>query len=293
MLKERIDAADRAARDACVQHAADMARVEGQRDELSDLLRDKTEELAAATERIEKVERELQSATDTIERLREEVAMRNTDPLHVQVRHGNAYDALLDQAVKNSGNQNALVELYRNIETHTSNMRWQTFLNETALNVRNLLSVFMRYDLSKKLSEKAMVEKNVGRDREATTTPDRIRAKALGIQGKQEEETDKGADANIAGTITKCLAATGQRLGRRNEKESVKRSRVLLINKSQVEPCKYRCEARVLIPLSGVYSLRSSCGKSTISNVHSHATGKTLGHEAVRRKTRTESRKLP
>lgn len=159
VLRERLDAADRAARDASVQHAADMARVEGQRDELSGLLRDKTEELAAATERIEKVERELQSATDTIERLREEVAMRNTDPLHVQVRHGNAYDALLEQAVKNSGKQNALVELYRNIETHTSNMRWQTFLNETALNVRNLLSVFMRCDLSKKLSEKAMVEK--------------------------------------------------------------------------------------------------------------------------------------
>ena len=158
LLKELLDAADRGARDASVQHAADMARVEGQRYELSVLLREKTEELAAATERIEKNERELQSATDTIERLRE-VAMRNTDPLHVQVRNGNAYDALLEQAVKNSGNQNALVELYCNIETHTSNMRWQRFLNETALNVRNLLSFFMRCDLSKKLSEKAWWKK--------------------------------------------------------------------------------------------------------------------------------------
>lgn len=170
VLKGRLEAADRAAREASVQHATDMARVEGQRDEFSTLLRDKTNELAAATERVDEIERELQSAKDTIARLKEEAAMKSTNPFHVQVRNGNAYDALLEQAVKNSGNQNALVELYRNIETLTSNMRWQTFLNETASNLRNLLSVFARIDLSKKLTEEAMLEKMLA-ERETLQPP--------------------------------------------------------------------------------------------------------------------------
>lgn len=135
-LQGRLDAADLTARKASVQHAADVARVERQRDEFCNLLQEKTNELAATFARVQKLEEELQSANETIARLETDLAMRSTDPLHIQVREGNAYDTLLEQAVKSSGDQGAfLVDRYRNIETQSSNMTWETFLNETLLKV--------------------------------------------------------------------------------------------------------------------------------------------------------------
>lgn len=149
-LQGRLDAADLTARKASVQHAADVARVERQRDEFCNLLQEKTNELAATFVRVEQLEGELQSANETIARLEKEAAMRSTDPLHVQVREGNAYDTLLEQAVKSFGDQSAsLVDRYRNVETQSSNMTWETFLNETVLKLWTECYLLTGYEFSK------------------------------------------------------------------------------------------------------------------------------------------------
>lgn len=135
-LQRRLAAADRAATDASVQHAADISRVERQRDEFRELLKEKTNMLASETERAQKLDADLTRANETIARLEREIGSHLANPLHVHVRQGNAYDALLDLVVTGSSDQKTLVDWYRNDVTHTSNMTWQTFLNETMKDIR-------------------------------------------------------------------------------------------------------------------------------------------------------------
>ena len=135
-LHQRLRMGERVASEASTQSAVDIARVERQRDELRDVVRDKTNELAVVSERLEVAERELELAQETIARLRNEASSKTTDPFYVRVRPDNAYDALFAQTVKSSGDRKMLVNRYRDIETHTSNMTWQTFVDETMLTLR-------------------------------------------------------------------------------------------------------------------------------------------------------------
>lgn len=139
-LRERLTAKERAAEEASTRHAVEMAKVERQRDELGELLLQKTDQLAATSDRLQSVERELSLANDTIERLREDGIQRTENPFHVQERPGNTYDELLAHVVKNSGDdRQRLLDRYRDIETKSSNMIWQTLVDDTMLTVGEVL----------------------------------------------------------------------------------------------------------------------------------------------------------
>lgn len=138
-LRKRIAATERVSQEMSTQHAVDMARVERQRDEFRDLLRDKTNELAVASQRLQSLQDDLKSARDTIAHMQSETALKNSHPCHVQVRHDNFYDALFAEAVKSLGSELNLVDRYRNIETHTSNMTWQSFVEESMSNLVDTL----------------------------------------------------------------------------------------------------------------------------------------------------------
>lgn len=139
-LLERLTAKDRVAEEVSTRHAVEMARVERQRDELRDLLLQKTDQLAATSDRLQSVERKLSLANDTIERLREDGIQSTENPFYVQERPGNAYDELLAQVVKNSGDdRQRLLDRYRDIATKSSNMIWQTLVDDTMLTVGGVL----------------------------------------------------------------------------------------------------------------------------------------------------------
>lgn len=157
VLHNRITAAERVNREASIQHATDIAHIERQRDEFRDLLQEKSRELGVASDRLESLQGELKLAHETITRLREEAELRSTDPFHIHVRNGNAYDTLLEIIVKSSGDRKTLVERYRNIETRTSNMVWQTFLEETMLNLQMIFIEYKVYGLVK-VTVKTMVQ---------------------------------------------------------------------------------------------------------------------------------------
>ena len=145
-LLERIVAKDREAEDVSRRHAVEIAEIERQRDEFRDLLLQKTNELAQTSDRLQSVERELTLANDTIEHLREENTKRAGNSLHVQER--NAYDALFARIVKNSSDRQRLLDRYRDIETSSSNMLWQTLVDHTMTEIRGLLFQFTGYKTS-------------------------------------------------------------------------------------------------------------------------------------------------
>ena len=136
-LLERIVAKDREAEDVSRRHAVELAEIERQRDELRDLLLQKTDELAQTSDRLQSADRELTLANDTIEHLREENVKRAGNLLYVQER--NAYDALFARIVKNSSDHQRLLDRYRDIETNSSNMLWQTLVDQTMTKIRGLL----------------------------------------------------------------------------------------------------------------------------------------------------------
>ena len=138
-LQVRIAAKERAAEEASAQYAVDIARVERQRNELRDLLKDKTSELAMTSDRLESLQRELAVAHDTIARLRDEGIKKIASPFHVQERPENPYDALLAHMVKSSGDRQRLVDRYRDIETNSSNLLWQTVVEQTMLRLQESL----------------------------------------------------------------------------------------------------------------------------------------------------------
>ena len=139
-LREGLTAKERVAEEISTRHAVEMARVERQRDELRELLLQKTDQLAATSDRLQSVERELSLANDTIERLREDGIQRTENPFHVQERPGNAYDELLGHVVKNLGeDRQRLLDRYRDIATKSSNMIWQTLVDDTMLTIGGLL----------------------------------------------------------------------------------------------------------------------------------------------------------
>jgi len=140
-LRKGLTAKERVAEEISTRHAVEMARVERQRDELRELLLQKTDQLAATSDRLQSVERELSLANDTIERLREDGIQRTENPFHVQERPGNAYDELLAHVVKNSGeDRQRLLDRYRDIATKSSNMIWQTLVDDTMLTIGGVLS---------------------------------------------------------------------------------------------------------------------------------------------------------
>lgn len=155
-LQERIAAKERAAQEASAQHAVDISRVERQRDELRDLLREKTKELASTSDRLESLERELKLAHDTITRLRGESIQRNANPFHVQVRPDSPYDALFAQMIKSSVDRQRLVDRYRDLENNSSNMLWQTVVDETMLQLQEWFFQ-LNADIMAQMSIKRMV----------------------------------------------------------------------------------------------------------------------------------------
>lgn len=138
-LRERIAANDRKAEEVSSRHAVEIAEIERQRDEIRDLLLQKTKELAQTSDSLQSMERELVLANDTIEHLRGENIQRAGNPFHVQERPDNAYDALFARVVKNSSDRQRLMDRYRDIETNSSNMVWQTVVDQTMAEIRGVL----------------------------------------------------------------------------------------------------------------------------------------------------------
>ena len=151
-LQKRIVVKDREAEDVSRRHAVEIAEIERQRDEFRDLLLQKANELAQTSDRLESVERELTLANDTIQHLREEKIKRAGNSLYVQER--NAYDALFARVVKNSGDRQRLLDRYRDIETNSSNMLWQTLVDQTMTKIRGLLLQLTGYESPLKLPSK-------------------------------------------------------------------------------------------------------------------------------------------
>lgn len=136
-LQQRIVAKDREAEDVSRRHAVEIADIERQRDEFRDLLLQKTNDLAQTSDRLQSVETELTLANDTIKHLREENMKRAGNLLYVQER--NAYDALFATVLKNSSDRQRPSDRYRDIETNSSNMLWQTLVDQTMTKIRGLL----------------------------------------------------------------------------------------------------------------------------------------------------------
>ena len=141
-LLSQIDAADKAAKRNSLRHASEMTTMESQRDEFCKLLGVKGKELAIVEERANELESKLQVASEKVARYEKEAAANIANEFHVHIRPENAYDKLLEYAVRNLGEVRPyLVEQYRDVVTHTSNMTWQTLLNETMSNILDLFFV--------------------------------------------------------------------------------------------------------------------------------------------------------
>lgn len=138
-LQERIAAKERAAEESSIRNSLEVARIERQRDEFRDLLQEKTRELALSADHLESIQRELALAHDTIARLRADSVQKTANPFHVQERPENAYDRLFACMVKSSADRQRLVDRYRNAESYSSNMLWQTVVDDTMLQVRGWL----------------------------------------------------------------------------------------------------------------------------------------------------------
>ena len=141
-LLSRIDAVDKAAKRNSLRHASEMTIVENQRDEFCKLLDVKGKELAIVEERANELESKLQVASEKVARYEKEAAASIANEFHVHIRPENAYDKLLEHAVRNLGEVRPyLVEQYQDVVTHTSNMTWQTLLNETMSDISDLFFV--------------------------------------------------------------------------------------------------------------------------------------------------------
>ena len=156
-LLSRLDAVDKAAKHNSLRHASEMTIVEKQRDEFCKLLDVKEKELAIVQERADELKSELQVASEKVARYEKEAAASIADEFHVHIRPGNAYDHLLERAMRNLGDVRPyLLEQYQDVVTHTSNMTWQTLLNETMSGIWNLFQVLAIP--CKKMNHREMVE---------------------------------------------------------------------------------------------------------------------------------------